>query len=216
VEPRIRAYRPEDERALYDICLRTGADGEDTTDRFTDPRLLGEVYVGPYLALERDLAFVVADDENAGGPAGGPAGGLVGGLVGGYVLGARDTATFEERCEASWWPPLRERYPLADWPGDGPDAAMVRLLHRPPSADPDVLARYPSHLHIDLLPSCQGGGWGRRLLETLFAALADAGSPGVHLGVSRTNQRAVGFYRRMGFTELSGDGGGLTMGRPLT
>ncbi len=207
----VRRARPADGPALYDICLRTGAHGGDASDRHTDPRLIGEVYVGPYLALEPDLAFVVADDDG----------------VGGYVLGARDTVDFERRCERTWWPPLRDRYPLDRWSGTAGtadvagaagtagDAGLVRLIHRPPAAEPDVVARYPSHLHVDLLPAWQGGGWGRRLLETLFGALADAGSPGVHLGVSRLNPRAVGFYRRMGFERLSGDAGGITMGLPL-
>ena len=33
---------------------------------------------------------------------------------------------------------------------------------------------YPAHLHIDLLPELQGQGMGRRLIDTLRAALADA------------------------------------------
>jgi ribosomal protein S18 acetylase RimI-like enzyme len=194
----IRAVRPADEPALYDVCLRTGANGGDATSLYRDPRLLGEVYVGPYLALEPDLAFVVADDDDA---------------VGGYVLGARDTADFERRCEAAWWPALRARYPRGS--STGADADVIRLIHRPPRAEPAVLAAFPSHLHVDLLPAWQGGGWGRRLLETLFDALRAAGSAGVHLGVSRRNEPAIGFYRRLGFTELGGDAHGLTMGRPL-
>lgn len=206
----IRPARPSDRPALYDICLRTGDLGGDATGLYRDPALLAEVYVGPYLALEPGLAFVVADDADR---------------PGGYVLGARDTADFERRCERSWWPPLRERYPLAPR-ADGTgrvggterteaDAAVVDLLHHPRLVDPWVLAAYPSHLHVDLLPGWQGGGWGRRLLETLFDALAADSSLGVHLGVARRNVQAVGFYRRMGFTELDGDDGGLTMGRPL-
>jgi ribosomal protein S18 acetylase RimI-like enzyme len=184
---------------MYDVCLRTGADGGDASALYRDPRLLGEVYVGAYLALEPELAFVVADHDDA---------------VGGYVLGALDTAAFERRCEEAWWPPLRARHPL-DGSMPGPDADLVRLIHQPPRADPGVLSAYPSHLHVDLLPAWQGGGWGRRLLETLFDALTAAGSTGVHLGVARGNERAIAFYRRMGFTELGGDEGGLTMGRRL-
>ena len=78
-----------------------------------------------------------------------------------------------------------------------------------------MVAAYPSHLHVDLLPAAQGGGDGRRLLETLFDALRAAGSTGVHLGVARDNARAVGFYRHLGFTELDGDDGGLTLGLRL-
>ena len=78
-----------------------------------------------------------------------------------------------------------------------------------------MVAGYPSHLHVDLLPDRQGEGWGRRLLETLFDALAATGSPGVHLGVAGANTQAIGFYRRMGFVELKREHGGLTLGRRL-
>lgn len=195
----IRPARASDRPALDAICLRTGDLGGDATALYRDPGLLAQVYVGPYLALEPGLAFVVVDDDDR---------------VGGYVLGARDTADFEQRTEDAWWPPLRRRYPLGEDRGEA-DAAVVDLLHHPRLADPAVLAGHPSHLHVDLLPPWQGGGWGRRLLETLFDALAAAGSPGVHLGVARRNERAIGFYRRMGFTELRREHGGLTMGRRL-
>lgn len=175
---------------LYDICLRTGDSGEDATGRYTDPRLLGEVYLGAYLALEPGLAFVAERD----------------GAVVGYALGTTDTRGFEARCEASWWPPLRERHPLDGVPDDAPDAWLVRQIHRPPLAEDAVVAAFPAHLHVDLLPQGQGGGNGRRLLETLFDALRDAGAPGVHLGVADTNTRAIGFYEHLGFRRLDVDG----------
>ncbi|QTE30722.1 GNAT family N-acetyltransferase [Pengzhenrongella sicca] len=197
--PRIRAYAPRDWAALYDVCLRTGADGADASGQYTDPRLLGSVYAGPYVAFEPELAFVLDDGER----------------VQGYVLGALDTTSFERRCEREWWPALRERYPAAAWAPGSADGEVVALLHDPPTADPAVTALYPSHLHIDLLPAAQGTGFGRRLIETFTAAARAAGSPGVHLVVSRTNTNAVGFYRRMSFVELDGPaepGAGVTMG----
>jgi ribosomal protein S18 acetylase RimI-like enzyme len=187
---RIRGFAPADTRALYEICLLTGNSGQDATGLFRDPELIGEVYVGPYVALEPELAFVGVDDEG----------------VAGYVIGALDTERFEERCEREWWPPLRERYPLGSFP-DGPpdgtrDARLVGLIHKPPRRLADVAERYPAHLHIDLLPRVQGGGNGRRLMTTLLDALADAGAPGVHLGVGMANERAIGFYHHLGFTEV--------------
>ena len=53
-----------------------------------------------------------------------------------------------------------------------------------------MVARYPSHLHIDLLPRGQGQGHGRLLIESLLDLLRAGGSGGVHLGVSPTNLRA--------------------------
>jgi ribosomal protein S18 acetylase RimI-like enzyme len=130
------------------------------------------------------------------------------------VLGALDTVDFEARCEAGWWPPLRVRYPERPDGRTLDDLLVGMLHHRHPRRD-GVLDRFPSHLHIDLLPDVQGRGWGRRLMATLFDALAADGSPGVHWGVSAQNHRALGFYRHLGFEELSGDGITHTFGARL-
>jgi ribosomal protein S18 acetylase RimI-like enzyme len=197
--PRIRAFRAGDERALYDICLRTGDSGEDASGIYLDPKLVGEVYVGPYVRLAPALALV-AEDESG---------------VAGYVLGVADTRAFEKACEREWWPALRRRYPLGAFPPDSPDDRLVRLIHGPPEAAEDVVERYPAHLHIDLLPRLQGRGYGRRLLEALFAALLSAGAPAVHLGVGLANRRAIGFYERMGFTVVHSYTDSQIMARPL-
>ncbi|HEX6356204.1 GNAT family N-acetyltransferase [Actinophytocola sp.] len=196
---KIRNYQPGEERALYDICLLTGDSGVDASGLYQDPALLGEVYVGPYLRFAPDHALVGVDDEG----------------VAGYVLGVPDTVAFEATCERSWWPDLRARYPLDSFPPDSPDGRIVRLIHNPPVASPDVVERYPAHLHIDLLPRLQGQGAGRRLLTALLDGLAAAGAPGIHLGVSTANQRAIGFYRRMGFTEVQTYTHSLVMARAL-
>jgi len=48
----------------------------------------------------------------------------------------------------------------------------------------------------------QGRGIGRQLVTTLISGLRDQGSPGVHLLVGDGNQRAVSFYRHLGFIEV--------------
>ncbi|KGN38072.1 GNAT family N-acetyltransferase [Knoellia subterranea] len=184
----MRPYVAGDQAALYDVCLLTGDSGSDASSLYAVPRLLGDVYVGPYVAFEPELATVLDDGAGDG--------------VGGYLLGCLDTRAFEARCEAEWWPVLREDHPLGSAPDESADARLVALIHSPPIAPDHVVARHPSHLHIDLLPQWQGGGWGRRLMERLLAQLTEAGSPGVHLGVGRANLRAIGFYERLGFTVL--------------
>jgi ribosomal protein S18 acetylase RimI-like enzyme len=57
-------------------------------------------------------------------------------------------------------------------------------------------------MHIDLLERAQGRGAGRQMMEQVMDRLRRRGSPGVHLGVSVRNDPALGFYRRIGFTEL--------------
>lgn len=190
--PTVRPYEPADLDALYEICLRTGLAGEDASGVIDDPRLLGEIYAAPYAALAPELAFVVDDGT---------------GTAVGYVLGAFDTRAFEDACEREWWPALRARYPerAGDAATGAFDDLLVGLIHHRHRADDDVVAAYPSHLHIDLLPAVQGRGWGRRLLDRLLDALRARGSRGVHLGVSVDNARAIGFYRHVGFAELGSD-----------
>lgn len=195
----IRAYRPGDEAALYEVCLRTGADGDDASALYRDPRLLGEVYVGPYLRFAPEFALVAEDDEGTGG----------------YALGAADTAAFEAVCESSWWPSLRHRYPLAAHDEPSAGAEVVRVIHDPPRAPADLISAYPAHVHIDLLPRFQGSGYGRRLMTTLFDKLAEAGAGGVHLGVSPRNTRAIGFYQHLGMDKHGETDDTLIMTLPL-
>lgn len=183
----IRAFHVGDEAALYEVCLRTGADGDDASALYRDPRLLGEVYVAPYLRFAPEFALVAEDDHG----------------VGGYALGVADTASFEAACEESWWPVLRRHHPLAEYGepsagGETADSAIVRHIHHPPTAPADLVNAYPAHVHIDLLPRFQGRGYGKQMMTTLFDKLAAAGAAGVHLGVSPRNTRAIGFYERLG------------------
>jgi len=188
---RIRPYRPGDLDALYRVCLQTGHNGGDATGLFRDHLLLGHVHAAPYGLFEPSLAFVAQDGEG----------------VGGYVLGALDSLEFEARLEREWWPRLRGRYPPP--PGDlpeeqwTPEQVKAHLIHHPFHTAPDLADRYPSHLHINLVPRLQSGGHGRRLIAALVAALRERGSRGLHLGVRPSNERAIGFYRHVGFTELT-------------
>jgi ribosomal protein S18 acetylase RimI-like enzyme len=204
-DPRSWTVRPAaaaDRDTLYEICLLTGDAGDDATARYVDPELVGHVYVGPYLALQPELAFVVDDGTAARG----------------YVLGALDSPAFERACEEQWWPALRHRYPRQrreDDDGHHWDGRLTRLIHAPPTAPADLVARYPSHLHIDVLPVAQGAGHGRALVETLADRLRAAGSPGVHLVVGIRNTRAQAFYAKVGFVEVDRDDGGITLARSL-
>src|ERR1700743_2333111 len=182
----IRPYRPGDRAAIYDICLNTGDGGQDATHLYGDPRLLGHVYAGPYLAHAPQCCFVVEDDAG----------------VGGYVVGTADTRAFEEVLARAWWPALRARYPDPGKDAKTPDERMQRLIHRPARTPARIVEPYPAHLHIDLLPRLQGRGLGRRLLDRWRAAV---GRP-THLGVGLRNERAVGFYRAYGFAEVERHG----------
>jgi len=192
-QAQIRAYRVADLDDLYQVCLQTADRGQDATPLFSDPMLPGHVFAAPYAIFEPSLAWVA---EDAAG-------------VAGYVLGALDTEAFEKRLERDWWPALRARYPdPRQLPGarSEPEQLCLHAIHEPFTADPQLVSRYPSHLHIDLLPRLQGRGFGRRMISTLLGALRAGGSRGVHLHVSRANQQAVGFYQHVGMAELPAAG----------
>lgn len=185
--------------ACYDVCLRTGDAGSDATGLLSDPRLLGEVYVGPYLRLSSGRGMVAEDADG----------------VGAYVLAAVDTAAFEAEAEADWWPPLRERYPLPDPTDPSIDAELIRIIHAPPVRDAAIAAAYPAHLHIDLLPRLQGQGLGRRMMDAMLGLLGDEGISGAHLEVDPSNHRAIGFYEHLGFETLQATDEGVVMGLAL-
>ncbi len=180
--PRIRPATPADEQQIAHICLLTGADGGDAAGRFGDDTALADVFALPYLHGPSCFAWVVD----------------IGGKARGYVVAAGDTDAFQQWFNSEWWParaPLHaEKTPDDSW-----------LL--PEAADPtrclsDAVADYPAHLHIDLLPELQGAGWGRRLIDTLIAQLADQGIRGVHLVVPHANKPAQDFYPKVGFVRI--------------
>lgn len=186
---RIRPYEPGDRDDLYQVCLRTADNGHDATGLVGDPRLPGDVWLGPYLAFEPSLAFVA---EDSGGP-------------GGYVVGALDSDEFEERLERDWWPARRAAHPepAASLAAELAPIARYALhdIHHPWRTAAKLTSRYPSHLHIDVVPRLQGSGVGARLMAALLAQLRAQRSCGVHLMVGRDNKRAAGFYRHLGFAE---------------
>lgn len=186
----IRPARPGDEAGAYHVCLKTGDHGGDGEPYYReDPDALGRIYVGPYLAFEPELSFVLEDGAG----------------ICGYALGAQDSRGFYARYEAEWRPDLAARFPEPQ--GDPRGWSRVQqahfVYHHPDYFCPEPYEAYPSHLHIDLLPRAQGRGFGRRLLEQVMAVQRRRGSPGAHLGVSVLNRRALGFYGRLGFTELT-------------
>jgi len=185
---RIRNFEPADEPACYEICLKTGDNGADGTHLFFDPRVLGHIFVGPYLKYDPELALVLEDDEG----------------VCGYCIGTLDTAKFYDRFLNEWLPALRPAHPkpTGDPKNWTEDQKLCQYIHQPNAYYPPEFKPWPSHLHIDLLPRAQGKGFGKRMMRILESRLDDLGSPGIHLGVSTVNDSALAFYRALGYKPM--------------
>jgi ribosomal protein S18 acetylase RimI-like enzyme len=186
----IHSFRQEDTDRLYDICLKTIDGGADGTHLFPHfPRLPGELALGACLKFCPAFAYVLVDGD----------------IPVGYTVGVLDTASFYRRCEWDWWPGLRRIYPdVQNVPMNERtvEQRLQHVVHEPVVAPAEIVAAYPSHLHINILPRGQGHGHGRAMIETLLSALSAAGSTGVFLGLQPNNTRAPGFYEHLGFADL--------------
>ena len=184
MQPEIRAYRPTDLDAVYDICVRTADAGGDARGRNSSDRLVGDVFAAPYVVLEPEVARILDDGHGA---------------AVGYIVGTADTERFVRRYRAEWLPATEGRYDDSD----PRDQGWLALHHNPERMLVPELAGYPAHLHIDLLPEWQGRGLGRALMASFLAGLHEAGVPRVHLGVAPANTAARAFYGRLGFTPIA-------------
>jgi GNAT superfamily N-acetyltransferase len=123
----------------------------------------------------------------------------------GYTLAAPDWAAFDRRLQAEWWPYVRKQ--LAGFePRTFDDARLMDRIGVARGEPEWLLADYPAHMHINILPEAQGLGWGRRMIDVQLAALKAHGVSGVHLGVLPANKPAMTFYRHLGFDDISRDG----------
>ncbi len=194
----IRPYHPSDIPHLYEICLKTGDNGQDASHLFESPYLIGDYYAVPYAIYEPELTFVLVKD---GRPVG-------------YVLGASNTPVFEQWMFDEWFPPLREKYPQADPNAVDMRSHILKSIHKT-VCEPDNVPGYPAHLHIDILPEGQGGGWGLKLMERFWDQLRSMEVPAVHLGVSKANANAVGFYKHIGYHVITEHQWGYMLGKRL-
>lgn len=181
----IRRATAADFPALSRICLETANAGKDATALYSDPALPGLRFVIPYARFVPEFALVLEQQ----------------GEVVGYAVAVPDTRAFEAILNQQWWPMLQAQYRAT--PASAPlDSKVLDAIHQPDAAAEQLVSQWPAHLHINLLPAAQQGGWGRKLIEQLLTLLRQAGVAGVHLGVSLQNEQVCGFYQRLGFTPI--------------
>lgn len=194
----LRSYQSSDLSALYQICLKTTRNGEDGSDNCIHPELVGSYYAAPYAVFDPAMCLILADET---GPCG-------------YVLGTSDTRAFTAWFNSSWLPVIRARFAgLQPVEGAGDSSLLERLDQD--LEDDDFVDEYPAHLHIDLLPKAQSGGWGRKMIAAWADLAASRGASGLHLGVSASNTNAVGFYRHIGMHEIRAEDWGYYLGLKL-
>ena len=63
--------------------------------------------------------------------------------------------------------------------------------------------KYPAHLHIDILPVCQGKGTGTALMNELKDHLKEKGVDSLMLSCGMGNEKAIRFYKKNNFRMIA-------------
>ena len=146
-------------------------------------KALTEVYCRYYIEQEPESCFVVADEND---------------VAKGYILCAKNYDAYRKI--------FKEKY-LSTW-----NLATLIMGNFALKSIRDYVEEYPAHLHIDLLPECQGQGYGRKLIETLITHLREREIKALMLHVSMENEGARAFYGKCGFEVLHTEKHDVLMG----
>ncbi len=186
-EIKIRPYRSEDRPSVREICYLTGYMGDPPDFYWQHRDSFMEVWTAYYTDQEPESTFVAEYR----------------GRIVGYLLGCVDTARApspSEMVQKQLW-----RHALLFRPGTAgffwrSIADLIRQ-HRLPEGELRD-ARYPAHLHINLMPEVRGRGAGAALIRAWLNKLRSLGSPGCHLSTLLENPNGVPFFERMGFRKF--------------
>jgi GNAT superfamily N-acetyltransferase len=182
----IRAFTDRDRPGLRRLFARAG-EGAPTESLWGHEDSEADVYLTPYMDLEPDSLFIA----------------WVGEEMVGYLTGCLDgTAMPSEsaRMDAA----IRKhrlvlrRRPAAFFARSLLDMAICTLRRQPTAGELDD-PRWPSHLHMNVLPEARGSGVGAALMHRWLDRVREHGSPGCYLQTLVENTGAVRFFARMGF-----------------
>ena len=180
----------EDWKAIYDLCCRTGDNGQPIArERWG---FFGRLWVSPYEKILPDWTYV-AEAE---------------GVIVGYLTGCPDSRGFARSKSRHFVLPFLVDIFRGRYQGSRDAHRFVRQIFgiekRPEGAfSPEfhrmIQRSYPAHLHINVESTWRGLGVGRRMVERFVADLRGAGVAGAHLYCGSDPLR---FYLRLGFKEL--------------
>uniref|UniRef100_A0A8B9RK53 protein O-GlcNAcase n=1 Tax=Astyanax mexicanus TaxID=7994 RepID=A0A8B9RK53_ASTMX len=157
--------------------------------------------LGASLALCPEYSFVLEDELG----------------VCGCAVGILDVRSFAKRCQATWLPAMRDKYPTRPHGANGHAATKVRVSEQ--DYPDSLLYHFPSQLRLEALPELVDCSISRSLLTSLLTALKANGSQGVFCEVHPTDRLRLEFLTKLGFLEiLRGEARsteGLILGRLL-
>ncbi len=168
----IRKYEEKDYDNVCYVCLNSEGD-DDMSEELCEFVL--HTFCEYYIEKEPENCFVLDDDGRAVG----------------YIICAENFDRFKKVFDEEYY--IRNLHfdeGRLQW------AREAYLLHE------KFKEEYPAHLHIDILPEYQRGGYGGKLVAALSEHLKSKGICGVMLTTGTKNTTANNFYKKYGFESL--------------
>lgn len=190
----IRNYQARDRKGVINVCWQTGYMGESAAGRFDDSYLFGLLFCLYYIDYEPENCFVAVDEKT--------------GQIIGYILSSINSKEQEKQFRKKMIPKITLRaflYTLWRHPRTFQVLWHFKKIWEDEPKIPNeetLLAPYPAHLHIDILPEYQRQGIGTQLVEILENHLKNLNVKGIHLGTSEQNVYAVQFYQKLNFSVI--------------
>ena len=91
----------------------------------------------------------------------------------------------------------------------------VAAVNQPGANPAEIVAQYPAHIHMNLLPRLRGQRVGTGLLQVWIEQARASGVPGIHLGANAKNHGGIAFWTRSGFKPLQTIGRTVWFGMAL-
>ncbi len=178
----IRKYEKKDRENLLKICIETSSL---PTESKKDLDFLNLMFNDYYAIVEPDNCFVAADENDE---------------AVGYILCAENFDRYFKTFKGLYLPMIKKLgmkyYTMAI-----SEIAVHSIFRK----------KYPAHLHIDILPVCQGKGTGTALMNELKDHLKEKGIDTLMLSCGMGNKRAIKFYEKNDFKMIANIAGSCIM-----
>lgn len=178
----IRKYQEKDRENLLKICIETSSL---PTESEKDLDFLNLMFNDYYAIVEPDNCFVAADENDE---------------AVGYILCAENFDRYFKTFKGLYLPMIKKLgmkyYTMAI-----SEIAVHSIFRK----------KYPAHLHIDILPVCQGKGTGTALMNELKDHLKEKGIDTLMLSCGMGNKRAIKFYEKNDFKMIANIAGSCIM-----
>ncbi len=186
----IRPYQTIDRAVVRTICCDTGNLGDPVDMIFPDREIFADLITRYYTDYEPGSAWVAESDRT----------------VTGYLTGCLNSRRYQRVMRWRVVPRVLVRaigkgllMERATWRLAG---AVMRTIQFGGWVEPQVLERFPAHLHINLRHHLRGRGVGEQMVGRFLDDAKAQGLGGVCAAVRGDNAAACRLFQRMGFQEI--------------